>query len=176
MRGAWFFQIKGDKLLEIAPRIAGSSGINRAYGVNLTELTLWDFLGHDVALPVVESNGVQTMRRLDTKIIGVDFQSVYVDIDDTIFMDGKPNPDMVAMLYKWYNAGKNVHLITRGQARWKMFGLDLPCSHVKKGEPKSKYINPDGAIFVDDSFAERNEVANTLGIPVFGPETAIMLA
>lgn len=181
MRGAWFFQIKGGKLLEIAPRIAGSSGINRAYGVNLTELTIWDFLGHDVTVPVVEPRGRKAMRRLDTKIFGVDFVSVYVDIDDTLFVDGNPNPDMVAMLHRWRNNGKHVHLITRSKDyiyanRAKLFGLDLPCSHVKQDEPKSKFINPYRAIFVDDSFAEREEVRRALGIPVFGPESAIMLA
>ena len=177
MRGTWFFQMKGGKLLEIAPRIAGSSGINRAYGVNLTELTLWDFLGHDVKVPSVEPTGHSTVRRLNTTI-NLDFQSVYVDIDDTLYFDGKPNPEMVGMLYKWRNEGKHVHLITRKQVllnRIQLFGLDLPCTHVRADEPKSKYINPHKAIFIDDSFAERDEVRRTLGIPVFGPETVSML-
>lgn len=177
MRGAWFFQMKGGKLLEIAPRIAGSSGINRAYGVNLTELTLWDFLGHDVKVPSVEPTGRSTVRRLNTTI-DLDFKSVYVDIDDTLYFEGKPNPEMVAMLYKWRNEGKHVHLITRKQVltnRVQLFGLDLPCTHIRPDEPKSKYINPHKAIFIDDSFAERDEVRRTLGIPVFGPETVSML-
>lgn len=49
MRGAWFFQVKeradGElRLLEIAPRIAGSSGLWRAYGVNLIETALFDMM------------------------------------------------------------------------------------------------------------------------------------
>ncbi len=49
MRGVWFFQVKEDihgdpALLEIAPRIAGSSGLWRAYGVNLIETALFDMM------------------------------------------------------------------------------------------------------------------------------------
>ena len=55
MRGAWFFQVKEDKdgnprLLEIAPRIAGSSGIWRKCGVNLPKLTAYDALDMDVEI------------------------------------------------------------------------------------------------------------------------------
>ena len=50
MRGAWFCQFKRDvegrlTLLEVAPRIAGASGINRTeLGVNLTERMLNEHL------------------------------------------------------------------------------------------------------------------------------------
>ena len=35
---------------------------------------------------------------------------------------------------------------------------------------KTDYINPQGAIFIDDSNAERLNVKNRLNIPVFSPE------
>lgn len=52
MRGQWFFQLKEDKygrlkLLEIAPRPAGSSILWTAHGVWLPQLALMDFMGMD---------------------------------------------------------------------------------------------------------------------------------
>jgi len=69
MRGAWFFQVKEDKegklkLLEIAPRIAGSSGLWRAHGVNLPELSLLDAMGEDVEINF-EPREVIMSRALD---------------------------------------------------------------------------------------------------------------
>ena len=48
--GAWFFQLKKDKnnqykLLEIAPRIAGTMALHRNTGVNFPLLTLYSHLG-----------------------------------------------------------------------------------------------------------------------------------
>lgn len=69
MRGAWFFQVKEDKngvlkLLEIAPRIGGSTGLWRAHGVNLPELTLLDAAGEDVEINF-EPREVIMSRALD---------------------------------------------------------------------------------------------------------------
>jgi len=38
---------------------------------------------------------------------------------------------------------------------------------LRKGEKKSDFIKRPDAIFVDDSFAERQEVARKYGIPTF---------
>ena len=39
--------------------------------------------------------------------------------------------------------------------------------HITEGAPKSGLITERDAIFIDDSFAERLEVANSCGIPTF---------
>lgn len=75
MQGQWFFQVKEDrngelKLLEIAPRAAGSSGLWRAYGINLPETTLLDRM-LDSEIPVRRfrlDKGIQVemSRALDT--------------------------------------------------------------------------------------------------------------
>jgi hypothetical protein len=36
--------------------------------------------------------------------------------------------------------------------------------------PKSRFISQPKSIFIDDSFAERKEVSNHLGIPTFAPD------
>lgn len=61
MRGQWFFQVKEDskgelKLLEIAPRPAGSSILWTAHGVYLPKLTVLDCMGLDVEIDFVEDS------------------------------------------------------------------------------------------------------------------------
>ena len=61
MRGQWFFQVKEDskgelKLLEIAPRPAGSSILWTAHGVYLPKLTVLDRMGLDVEIDFVEDS------------------------------------------------------------------------------------------------------------------------
>jgi hypothetical protein len=76
-------------------------------------------------------------------------------------------------MHKWTNEGKHIHLITRNKkydsfcGSIQMFGLKLAITVVPLDKNKSDYINPHGAIFIDDSFAEREEVAHHLGIRVF---------
>jgi len=176
-RGAWFYQMKGCKLLEIGARIAGSSGYLRAHGVNLVEATLFDALGVDVVLPTIQPSGVETFRRLTTRLTGVEFHTVYIDYDDTLIVDGKPLPELVGLLYKWHGEGKEIVIVSRNDY-WKAphFLKDLvpQIIHCPRPEPKSKHIKP-GGIFIDDSFAEREEVRKNSGVPVFGLEALNML-
>ncbi|MNN37220.1 hypothetical protein D3C81_1511550 [compost metagenome] len=47
--------------------------------------------------------------------------------------------------------------------------------HLEMGTPKSRHIDPEGAIFIDDSYVERSEVKRVHGIPVFSPDMIEML-
>ena len=190
MRGAWFFQLKQNSkgrmtLLEIAPRIAGSSGLWRAYGVNLTELMLWDFMGHDVKIQYNRDVGLVAMdRSLECRYIKRDtpFQldRIYVDFDDTIMMaDGTYNDALVAFLVQANLKGANISILTRSNEN--LFDLDiigyladqvLVC---ETGEPKSSAIQSGNCIFIDDSYAERYEVSTNRGVPCFSPSDGPML-
>jgi hypothetical protein len=175
MRGAWFFQVKeranGElKLLEIAPRIAGSSGLWRAYGVNLVELSLWDAVEKDVDF-IFQDIGATMSRALDCKI-GFDYRvkSVYCDFDDCLlFEDNRINAPLYAYLLDCAKNGIYVCIVSRDAARYESLNMPFDIKRITdRSIGKSTVINPDGAIFIDDSFAERKEVHNTLGIPVFG--------
>ena len=66
LHGAWFFQLKENdkcdlKLLEIASRIGGSSGIFRSKGINLPLLTLFDAFGFEVN--IVQNDFIAEMDR-----------------------------------------------------------------------------------------------------------------
>ena len=178
MRGAWFFQVKEQAdgtlaVLEVAPRIAGSSGLWRAYGVNLTELTLWDALGYDVDI-ILSDHDVTMSRALDNRYeLDYIIKRVYVDKDDTIFNGEGINPSVFEFLIRCRNKGIEIEVLSRTMSEdvphWLYF-LKAKIFLIPEGKPKSAYINPDGAIFIDDSFKERKEVHDALRIPVFSPD------
>ncbi len=181
-RGAWFFQVKRAadgklKLLEVAPRVGGCMGLSRNLGANLPLLSLFDQMGLDVAVTVNEGD-LTVERHFANRYVGVrDFQRVYVDYDDTLTCGDLTNSFMLGFLHHCRNRKAEVHLITRhaGDIRADLsrraIAPDLFASilHIRDGSPKSAHIaEPRGAVFIDDSFRERAEVARVHGIPVYG--------
>jgi len=179
LNGAWFFQLKvaasgAPALLEIAPRVAGASAVNRVRGINFPVLSYYNQL----RIPVrAESNEFDlTLERSwsNRYRIAIEYGHVYVDFDDCLCIDGKANSDLVGFLYQCLGAGKQLHLLSRhaGNLGDRLAGLRLgqlfdTCTVIGGGEKKSRYITHRDAIFIDDSFAERSEVQAALGIPVF---------
>jgi hypothetical protein len=98
-----------------------------------------------------------------------------VDLDDTLIVRERVNLCLIRFLYQAVNAGKRIHLLTRHEGdvslvlREHKIAAELFDSvmQLMAGEPKSGYIVANDAVFIDDSFAERREVAHKLGIPVF---------
>lgn len=180
MRGPWFMQVKRADdgqltLLEVGARVAGTMALSRATGANLPLLAVHEALGRDVALgPLVDVFGIRRFlaNHYQTR---VSYETVYVDLDDTLIVHGKVNPELAGFLVQAKDAGKRVVLVTRnarGIATGKIDakGLDALFDEVRilpVGSPKSQAIRPGPAIFIDDSFAERREVHETSDIPVF---------
>ena len=178
-RGAWFFQVKRNaagacRLMEAAPRVAGTMGLTRNRGANLPLLTLFDRWGYEVDLLLNEQE-----RMLDRAFItryrnDLQYQKVYVDFDDTLILDGKVNGELMMFLYQARDAGKELILLSRHSRELredlKRFAIseDLftRVIRLKEGEEKPDYVEPD-SIFIDDSFAERRRVKEACGIPVF---------
>ena len=182
MRGMWFFQLKRNvdgeyRLLEVAPRVAGSMGLNRAVGVNLPLLAVMDAFDIDVSvMPQFDQCTVD--RALDCVFkVDCSYDEVYLDFDDTLVKDGKVLLPTVAFLYQCHNEGVAVHLLSRHTKNIHEslvaagIGEDLFASItvIDDDEKKSSYIKPSGpAIFIDDSFAERKDVFEKTGVKVFG--------
>lgn len=182
-RGAWFFQVKRDKnhnlkLLEVASRIGGSTGVFRAKGINLALLSVWDVF--DIDVEVIKNELVAEMdRAFDCKFnIKYEFEIVYVDFDDCLLIDmNKVNYELVGLLYKFINEGKKIILLTRHIGnitetlnRFRLLPIFDKIIHIKQEDKKSTYIQNKKSILIDDSFGERSEVFHTKGIPVFPPE------
>jgi hypothetical protein len=181
-RGAWFFQVKRDAegelvLMEIAPRVSGSMGLYRNLGVNFPLLSIFDSMESDVEILCNKHHLVMDRAlgcRFDTDI---QYENVYIDLDDTILLGDRVNPMAVAFLYQCRNKGIGIHLISRsvddiGESlrRHALDSLFDSLIHISDERPKSGFISAPNAIFIDDSFAERREVSEKLGIPTFAVE------
>ena len=176
MRGGWFFQVKGTDilyLLEIEPRIAGTSGIWRQIGVNLPLLTLYDRLDIDMEI-IQNEREIELDRALKARYkTNIKYDNVYVDFDDTLIVSNKVNIELLSFLYQCLNNKKKIYLLTRNKdvfallKKYKISGnLFNKIITIDLCERKSKHMKHFPAIFIDDSFGERQEVSK-IGVSVF---------
>lgn len=172
MRGAWFFQLKRNaageyKLLEAATRVAGTMCLERAVGVNLPLLTVYDMLGYDVEImPQFET--VEVDRALYSAFsLPRAFSEVYVDFDDTLTVRGKVNDLLMCYLYQCVNAEIPITLISKhdGDLLADMRKLRImpelfdEVIQIPREARKSDFIRPSAnALFIDDSCAERKQM------------------
>lgn len=182
-RGAWFFQAKLDahgqpKLLEVAARLGGSSGLARCRGINLALLSAFDAFGGDVSIDP-NDYPIEMDRALDNRYkLDLHFQHVFVDLDDCLIVRGQVNHQLLGFLYKAISEGKRLTLITRHHRDPLLTLRDFRIGEVfdqvihlrEPREKKSTHIDRHDAIFIDDSHAERQEVQRAHGIPVFAPD------
>jgi hypothetical protein len=182
MRGAWFYQMKQDangnpKLMEVAARFGGSSVLCRARGVNMALLSLYDAFGIDVEI-MTNDYDVELDRALENVYkLNLSYDSVFLDYDDCLIINNELNPEMMSFLTKCKNEKKSINIISRHDGdldaklrQWGIFGFFNSVIHITDKIPKSKYISGKSPIFIEDSFAERKEVMETLKIPVFSPD------
>lgn len=179
-QGVWFYQVKerdnGELvLMEIAPRIAGTMALYRNEGINFIQLSLFDRMGIDVSI-LNNKLDLEIDRALFSRFsLKKDYNYVYVDFDDTIIVNNTVNTDVIKFLYQSKNLGKKNILITRHLWDIKESLMKYAISEllfdeiivVEKSKLKSSYIKHLESIFIDDSFAERKSVLETLNIPVF---------
>lgn len=180
--GAWFFQLKEDEngtlvLLEVASRLAGSSSLYRAIGVNFALLSI--FNSYEIPVLIIKNNlNIKMDRALNTRFkVEINFEYVYVDFDDCLIFNGKLNLDLLKFLYQCINETKKIILITKHEKNlnnslrmYRLENLFDEVIHIKKELKKFKFIKYKNSIFIDDSFQERNEVYAACGIPVFAPD------
>lgn len=182
MRGAWFFQLKrsaaGDyKLLEAATRVAGTMCLERAAGVNLPLLTVFDAMGYDVEI-VPQFDTVEVDRALYSAFsLPKVFSEVYLDFDDTLTVHGEVNSQLMYYLYQCINRGIPLKLITKheGDLLEDMRKLRImpelfdEIIHISQEERKCDHITPrKDALFLDDSFAERKQMQEAWHITALG--------
>lgn len=179
MRGPWFFQVKRASdgelaLLEVAPRIAGSMALNRVRGINFPLLGIYEHERLPLGLLTYEGP-LEIDRALANRYKhGIRFSIAYIDLDDTLILRTKVNLDLIAFIFQCHNRNITVKLITRHRfdveatlRQYRLTGLFDDVIHITDGRPKSAFIKEPEAILVDDSFAERRDVAETCGIPTF---------
>lgn len=179
--GVWFFQVKADvngdfKLLEMAPRVAGSMSTSRVRGFNYILNSVYQTMGYDISPIPNLLEYTEVDRAFSSKyILNIDYNYVYMDFDDTITYGNTVNTEVIAFIYQCLNKGKKIILLTR-------HGKDIYDSlnhyhidknifeeiiHIKDETLKSQYIEHKDAIFIDDAFRERYDVSKECNIPVF---------
>lgn len=187
-RGVWFFQVKENihgefVLMEIAPRIAGTMGLSLGLGINFAQLSLFDMMDYDVSI-IQNKYEIQIDRALYASYkTNIEFDTVYIDFDDVISLQNGVNTDVIKLLYQFKNQKKEIILLTKhaGDIYKKLDELCIAKSlfdeiiHIKNTDDKSNYITNTNAIFIDDSFAERQNVSTKKNIPVFGVDNILTL-
>lgn len=178
--GAWFFQVKKNingeyRLMEISPRIPGTMGVSRNLGINFPLLTLFNMWGYDI--DIIDNKLEITLDRafVSRYKTNVSYKKVYMDFDDTLYLGEKVNIQMIVFLYQCSNKGIPVVLLTKHTKdiksslhRFKISeALFDEVIQIDPSENKLKYIDEADAIFIDDSFAERKNIKDKIGIPVF---------
>ncbi|MFW6224681.1 MAG: ATP-grasp domain-containing protein, partial [Bacteroidota bacterium] len=189
MNGLWFFQLKKNKqgsykLLEISLRVSVTMNLYRNLGINFPLLTIYNKLGYEVK--IIKNNYTLEVdralfNRYDTKI---EYNTIYIDFDDTITKNGKLNPSVIMFLYHCLNRQKTIKLITRHTQNIRKTLNQLCISPnifneiilLQQDEKKYQYIKErKGVIFIDNAFAERIEVQEELNIPVFDVDAIMSL-
>jgi hypothetical protein len=179
LHGAWFFQLREDatgrlRLLEVAPRPAGTSAVHRVTGVNFALLSIYEQL----RLPVRISPNATSVE-LDRALVNryrhdLRYGAVYVDLDDTLIVRNAVHTGLVAFLYQCLNSGHPLVLLTRHRGdleqtltRFRLHGLWDRVVHVAEHEAKADFIVERDAILIDDSFRERADAHEQRGIATF---------
>ncbi len=185
LRGAWYLQLKEDrekrlKLMEFSVRMAGTMVYFRQLGVNFPALSLFDAMGLDVSI-LFNDYPLRIERCIKTRCRpGFEFQTLYVDLDDTLIVDGQVNSTLVQLIYQCVNTGKKVVLLTKHEqdlddslARHRLSrGLFDEVILLAPEQSKADYIRGPQAVLIDNYFQERRSVRERLHIPVFDVDAA----
>ncbi len=177
--GAWFFQLKKDrhginKLLEIAPRIAGTMAVHRVQGVNFALLSIYEQARVPVEI-LMSNGGIEISRALVNRYsCQPNYSAAYVDLDDTLILNGMVNVCLIRFLYQCINKGIRVNLITKHSddlnqtlEKYRLAEIFDEVIHLEQSDDKAEYIRENDAILIDDSFDERKAVSRKLGILTF---------
>jgi carbamoyl-phosphate synthase large subunit len=187
LRGAWFFQLKRGAdgeltLLEVAPRVAGAMAAHRVMGVNFPLLSIFEHERRPISI-LINDGEIELDRALCNRYRhSLDFKTAYIDLDDTLLVRDQVNLLVMKFVFHCINQGKVVRLITRHQfdlnetlRRHRLSGLFDEIIHIPNGAPKSSLVVGPNAIFIDDSFSERMDVAQRCRIPTFDASMLEML-
>ena len=134
-------------------------------------------MGYDIK---VVDNG--NLAQMDRALIGrynlnISYDDVFIDFDDTITIRGHINPMAIAFLYQCKNQNKRVHLLTRHEddihkdlAKYAISESLFDFVDCVTKESKSSVIekySTNKAIFIDNAYQERIDVATNCNIPTF---------
>ena len=171
LHGIWFFQMKFDKnnqlkLLEVGPRVSGSMMLSRARGVNFIELAIFQKMGFPVEVVFNDIEISLGRALLPIYTHNIKFNKLYIDFDDTLFLDEKTiNVDIIKLIFQAKNQLKEVILITKNKKnnltttlhKYGITNIFDEIIHLRDIDSKASYMF-EKSLLIDDSFQERKEV------------------
>lgn len=180
--GLWFFQVKYSSnkslcLLEIETRVAGTMAFSRALGVNLPLANLYIADDKPVTLKQQKYELVIDRSLTNRYKTNINFNKVYIDLDDTILIRNIINTDIIKFIYQCINKDIKLILISKSLEKDKInflkkYRLDNLFDEIiwlEEEESKSDYIYDKQSIFIDDSYSQRLEVEKKCDIFTFEP-------
>ncbi|MBK7001256.1 MAG: ATP-grasp domain-containing protein [Rhodoferax sp.] len=184
LNGAWFFQVKQCtqgkfKLLEFAPRQSSTMGLYRHTGVNFALLSLFNAMRITVEL-LQNQYAVQLDRCLYNRFkANLAFKRVYIDLDETLIVGRHVHEQVIAFVYQCRNRKIPVVLLTKHRYNLAETLRDCGISEylferviqLNEAQDKCDFIDPAGAIFIDNYWFDRRAVKQKFGIPVFDVDT-----
>jgi hypothetical protein len=167
--------------LEIAPRISGASALHRNMGANFPLISIYEHFGMSIDSIKCNNYELSCYKCVENRFISnISYNYAYIDLDDTIIIKNKVNTKLIQLLYHMKNMNKNIILLSRNKSPIKLLDKYLISEklfnkiiivntniNTNIKVKKSKYIEHIDAVFIDDSYEERNDVTTTLNIPVF---------
>ncbi len=181
LRGLWFFQVKKDKkekykLLEISARTSSTMGLFRNLGVNFHLLTAYDLLDLDIDI-MLNDHAIGLHRAFLNKYYqDLEYNTVYIDFDDTITRNGDVNEFVMLFVYQQVRMNKKLILVTRHEfdihETLKKLKIDANLfDHIitlTTEQSKADFISqPASSIFIDNAYKDRWEVKEKWNMPVF---------
>ncbi len=180
--GLWFFQMKYNSdnklcLLEIESRVAGTMAFSRVNGINLPLLNLYLTAGKDVKINKQKYDVIIDRSLANRYKTNINFEIVYIDLDDTIICKNVINTSIISFLYQCINKGKRIVLLSKSLEREKneylkkhrIIQIFDEIIWLNENDSKADFIKDKNSIFIDDSFSQRLEVEQKKGIPTFEP-------
>ncbi|MFD3271565.1 hypothetical protein ACE3MS_15710 [Paenibacillus dendritiformis] len=179
LRGYWHFQIldcgmEGKKVTSISSLPSKGIGLWRGRGVNIPLLSIYHAMGNPLGLieKDLKVKGVTTNKTY--YYVDIQYERVYIDLDDTIVIQGQLNKVAISFIIQCINRNISVHLISKHRGdicqylkQYRIEQLFDSIIWLNSEERKSDYIVPEGSIFIDDAYRERKEVHSVLEIPTF---------
>lgn len=184
-RGYWHLQLiqKQNSIYYLISTLPSKGiAIWRAEGVNIPLLSIYYAMGNPISLLAQDNKVTTCIKSTYSYQIDLDYQHVYIDLDDTIIVQNRLNTEAIRFIYQCINHHISVHLISKHRGniydylrQYRIESLFDSIIWLTADQKKSEYISYKNSIFVDDAFRERNEVYHALGIPVFDVSAIGML-
>lgn len=186
--GLWFFQVKYNiqnelALLEIESRVAGTMAFSRALGVNLPLANLYMADNKKIKINQQKYKLIIDRSLANRYQTNIQYDTVYIDLDDTIIIKGRINTDIMKFIFQCINNNKKIILISKSieknkidyLKKYKIDNLFDEIIWLKEEDSKADYITDKLSIFIDDSFSQRMEVENKCNIFTFEPNMVEVL-